>query len=132
MAESLISIAYRVVTASKHPLPFMEVWNKTAEEAGLNEEQKAEQVSYFYTNLILDGRFVNLGDNTWDLRERHSYDKVHIDITDVYSDMESEVTDDEEETREIMDEEKNLGTIVPDHDDEMGEEEEDVDERKEY
>ena len=38
----------------------------------------------------MDGRFVNLGDNQWDLRTNQTYDKVHIDMNDVYSDIEEE------------------------------------------
>lgn len=45
----------------------------------------------------MDGRFVNLGDNTWDLRKNNTYDKVHIDINDVYSDVEMTDNDEEEE-----------------------------------
>jgi DNA-directed RNA polymerase delta subunit len=35
---------------------------------------------------MLDGRFVFLGDNLWDLRSRQTFDKVHIDMKDAYSD----------------------------------------------
>ena len=49
---------------------------------------------------MLDGRFVTLGENQWDLRSSHTFDKVHIDMKDVYSDVEAEEDDDEEELEE--------------------------------
>ena len=33
-----------------------------------------EDISFFYTNLTLDGRFVNVGDNKWNLRERVKFE----------------------------------------------------------
>ena len=57
-------------------------------------------MSSFYTNLLLDGRFVTLGENQWDLRSRHTFDKVHIDMKDVYSDVETEDDDTEENEEE--------------------------------
>ena len=50
--------------------------------------------------MMLDGRFVTLGDNLWDLRSRHTFDKVHIDMKDVYSDVETVDDDNEEEEEE--------------------------------
>ena len=49
--------------------------------------------------MMLDGRFVTLGENEWDLRSRHTFDKVHIDMKDVYSDVDT-VEDDAEEAEE--------------------------------
>jgi hypothetical protein len=70
------------------------------EEYFIFEEDSNEYISNFYTNLTLDERFVLLEDNTWDLRERQSFDKVHIDMNDVYSEIdeeEKELKEDEEE-----------------------------------
>jgi DNA-directed RNA polymerase subunit delta len=40
--------------------------------------------------LCVDGRFVTLGNNTWDLRTRHTFDKVHIDMNEIYNEEEDE------------------------------------------
>ena len=42
----------------------------------------------------------NLGENEWDLRERHVFDKVHIDMRDVYSDVQTSDDDIEEKDEE--------------------------------
>ena len=43
---------------------------------------------------------MTLGENKWDLRSRHTFDKVHIDMKDVYSDMDTSDSDSEEADEE--------------------------------
>ena len=100
MARSLLDLAYDYVSQSKEQVSFKDLWAYVVEQAGLDEETAAKRVSSFYTNLMLDGRFVTLGENQWDLRSRHTFDKVHIDMKDVYSDVETDDDDDEEEDDE--------------------------------
>ena len=100
MPKSLLDLAYDYVMASKEQVSFKDLWAYVCKEAGLDEETAAKKVSYFYTNLLLDGRFVTLGENQWDLRSRHTFDKVHIDMKDVYSDVEIEDDDTEEDEEE--------------------------------
>ena len=57
-------------------------------------EEKEASISLFYTNITLDGRMITVGDNFWDLRSRHKFEEVHIDMKDVYSDEEEVSTDD--------------------------------------
>ena len=80
---------------------------------------------------MLDGRFVTLGENEWDLRVRHKFEKVHIDMSEVYSDVETYDEDSEEEEEEaeynsaFEDEDKNK-------DDDLGSDsEEEAEEEKE-
>ena len=100
MPKSLLDHAYDFVSKSKEPVSFQEIWKYVVEQAGLDEETAARRVSSFYTNILLDGRFVTLGDNNWDLRVRQTFDKVHIDMKDVYSDVEENDDDEEEEIEE--------------------------------
>lgn len=98
--KSLLEYAYEIVSASKDPISFKDLWGRICEEKGLSKEEMEDKVSQFYTNLLLDGRFVNLGDNIWDLRVRHKFDKVHIDMKDAYSEVETSTGDEEEELEE--------------------------------
>ena len=100
MPKSLLDLAYDYVSQSKGQVSFKDLWAYVVEKAGLDEETAARRVSSFYTNLMLDGRFVTLGENQWDLRSRHTFDKVHIDMKDVYSDVEASDVDEEEEDEE--------------------------------
>ena len=65
----------------------------------------SSSLTYFYTNLTLDSRFVNVGDNKWDLRERLPFEKVHIDMNDIYNDDEEgyeELTSSDSEDEEML------------------------------
>ena len=107
MTKSLLDYAYEFVSKQKEPVSFQELWAYVVKESGLDEETAKARVSRFYTNLLLDGRFVTLGENTWDLRSRHTFDKVHIDMQDVYRDVETVDVDSEEddEGEEFIEEE---------------------------
>ena len=109
MPKSLLDLAYDYVSQSKEQVSFKDLWAYVVEKVGLDEETAARRVSAFYTNLMLDGRFVTLGENQWDLRSRHTFDKVHIDMKDVYSDVETDDDDDEEEDEEEKEYKKAFG-----------------------
>ena len=120
MSKSLIEIAYEFVSKSKTPVHFDDIWNHVKKEAGLSEEEAAKKAGQFFTNVMLDGRFVTLGENEWDLRERHTFDKVHIDMRDVYSDVqttdEDSEEDEEEEYNKVFDESKDDESDASDED----------------
>ena len=97
MPKSLIEIAYEFVASRKGSANFAQIWEYVKEQSGMSEEEAARRAGQFFTNMMLDGRFVTLGENEWDLRERHTFDKVHIDMRDVYSDVQTSDDDSEEE-----------------------------------
>ena len=100
MSKSLIEYAYEFVSEHKESVNFKEIWEYVKKQSGLSEEQANAKVGQFFTNMMLDGRFITLGENEWDLRERHTFDKVHIDMRDVYSDVQTSDDDLEEEEEE--------------------------------
>ena len=101
--ESMVDVAYSVLKDLNKITRFCDLYSEVAIRLELTEQEKEDRISQFYTGLSLDGRFVTLGDNEWDLRSNQTYDKVHIDMNDVYSDMEEETkanTDFEEYDKE--------------------------------
>ena len=105
--ESKTDIAYRLMKKKKKERGFYDLWEDVKAELAktLTEEELAnieEDISFFYTNLTLDGRFVNVGDNKWNLRERVTFDKVHIDMNDIYVDDEEEISEDEDSKDEYV------------------------------
>ncbi|MCQ2815040.1 MAG: DNA-directed RNA polymerase subunit delta [Bacilli bacterium] len=100
MSKSLIEFAYDFLSKSKKEVTFEALWAYVKKESGLSDEEAMQRVGRFYSNLMLDGRFVTLGENIWDLRVRHTFDKVHIDMRDVYSDVEEGDGDEEEDAEE--------------------------------
>ena len=129
MGKSLLDWAYDYVSQSKGEVAFKDLWAYVCEKAGLDEDTAAKRISPFYTNLKLDGRFVTLGENNWDLRSRHTFDKVHIDMKDVYSDVETE----DEDSEEQEDEDKEYNEVFGDSKEESdveSEEEESTEEKE--
>lgn len=90
---SMLDVAERVLTAEGKGMKFADLWAKVKEELEISLEEEEQRIGRFYTDLSMSGRFVVLADNTWDLRSRHTYDKVHIDVNDVYSDVDERDTD---------------------------------------
>ena len=132
MAKSLLDHAFDYVSGQNQPSKFQDIWAYCVKEAGLTPEEAAQKVSRFYTNLMLDGRFVTLGENQWDLRVRHKYESVHIDMSEVYSDVETYDEDSEEEEEEAeynaaFEEDKKVKEL-DDADEEESEEEEESNE----
>lgn len=121
--RSFVDTAYDIVVKNGAELPFATLWNNVCEELGLTQEDRVARVSYFYTQLTLDGRFVTLGENVWDLRIRHTFDKVHIDMNEVYSEDEEELEFIPEDDDDIKDDVDRLTS--EDEDDYEEDEEED-------
>ena len=68
---------------------------------------------------------LTLGENKWDLRSRHTFDKVHIDMKDVYSDMDTSDSDSEEVEEEEYN--KTFAEPVEEERSDFGQDEEDED-----
>ncbi|MCI2068743.1 MAG: DNA-directed RNA polymerase subunit delta [Bacilli bacterium] len=94
MAESMLDVAFKVLTEKKASMSFFDLINEVSKRLGFSEDEKKSKMSQFYTNLSIDGRFVVLADNCWDLRDRVPFEQVHIDMNEAYNDK---VDDDEEE-----------------------------------
>ena len=64
-------------------------------------KEAAERIGFFYSDLSLSGKIVPLSNNNWDLRSRHLYEAVHIDVKDIYVEVEESDGDsvDEEENK---------------------------------
>ena len=123
--KSFVDTAYELVVKNGESVPFATLWNGVCEELGLTEEDRVNRVAYFYTQLTLDGRFVTLGENVWDLRIRHTFDKVHIDMNEVYSEDEEELEFIPEDDDDIKDD---VDRLTSEDEDDYEEDEEDDEE----
>ena len=128
LKRSMVEVGYELLEKKQTPQKFNKFWGEVSQVLGMDESEANEYISDFYTNLTLDERFVLLEDNTWDLRERQSFDKVHIDMNDVYSEIdeeEKELKEDEEEEEEVYTE------YSDDEEDKVVDEEEEEEEEEE-
>ena len=128
MQGSMLEIAYEFLNSKPKSVTFKQIWAHVVKQKGFSEEEANKKVSSFYTSLLLDGRFVTLGENKWDLRSRHTFDKVHIDMRDVYSDMDTEDDSDSEEASEEEEYNKDLNEPTEEERADFGQEEEEDEE----
>ncbi len=106
--ESMVDVAFDILNETQRTMNFQELYHEITKKLELTDEESLAKIAQFYTNLSLDGRFVTLGNNEWDLRKNQTYDKVHIDMNDVYSDIEEETAanrDVEDLDEDVSDEE---------------------------
>ncbi|MCR5299275.1 MAG: DNA-directed RNA polymerase subunit delta [Erysipelotrichaceae bacterium] len=96
--RALTDLAYEIIAEKNKAISFGALWKDVLKMNGTNEGD----ISQFYTDLTLDGRFVSLKGNTWDLKEKHKFADSFVDI-EVLS-----VEDDEEDEREDSEEEEEI------------------------
>lgn len=129
--KSMIETAYEYMKSHEGEATFAALYDAVAASLEMSAEEKDERYGTFYTGLTLDGRFVALPDNTWDLRSRHTYDKVHIQMGDVYSDIAENTDAETEDLEEAKEFEDSIGEGQDVEDsDAPAEEEEDLSEKK--
>lgn len=107
--KSMRDIAYDLLSKKKNPVAFDKLWKEVSEILGLSEEEALTKIGTFYTHITLDGRFVLLENNTWDLRSRHKFEEITIDMNDLYDedDSEEDIIDDEDDNGYLDDEDDN-------------------------
>ena len=126
--KSMVNVAYELLLKKQNPQSFNNFWKEVSEIMGLEKSQADDMISEFYTHLSMDERFVLLEDNHWDLRDKHKFDKVHIDMNDAYSEIEEE-----EKEIELEAEEENYDDdyLDEDEDDEDDDEDDDLEDDEE-
>ena len=100
--ESMISAAERILENGGSALKFPELWEAVKKELEIDTLEADRRIGHFYTDLSMSDIFVNIGENTWDLRKRYKYDDAHPNNADFYSDetVGSEDPEDEQEEKE--------------------------------
>ena len=98
MKKSMIEVAYQVLTNNNGSMPFVDLWKD------VNQTQFEDNIAQFYTDLSLDGRFLNMSQNTWDLRSRHTYSESVMDTDSIAIDEDDEDEEDSELIEDELDE----------------------------
>ena len=88
--ESMIEVAYKLLSESNEPIAFKDLWDKIKTELEIGPDEETSRIGHFYTDLSLDGRFIQDGDYTWNLRSRTKFDQTRIDTSVFYENEESE------------------------------------------
>ena len=86
-------ITYLILEKEKKSMNTLDLFSKIVELLGLPKETIDQKIGDYYTALTTDKRFL-LVDGSWDLRNRHTSDKVLSSVDD---------EEDEEETVDNID-----------------------------
>ena len=106
MSKSMVETAYQVLQTHQDPVPFVQLWTEVSKEMGFTPTQAEDNIAQLYTDLSMDGRFLNMSGNTWDLRSRHTYSESVTDTSTIALDDDSEEEEDLDEMDLDQDEEK--------------------------
>lgn len=117
--KSLVDYAYDVLQKKNEAISFRELFDETCALSGLHidEANLKSRLARFYTQLSLDGRFIFLVDNLWDLRSRHLYKEAQLGLDEGYSDEDPEEEEDIDEEELDEDELAENGELDDDDDD---------------
>lgn len=77
---SFIEITYEILKERKQPIAFFDLVQEIAKLLGISQEEVDEKISQFYTDLNTDGRFLNVGDNTWGIKGWYTVEQFEDDI----------------------------------------------------
>ena len=115
--EELELLSYKDITSmileEKGAMNTLELFNKIASILGLPKSSVEKKIGDYYTTLSTDKNFLLLEDGKWDLRKRHTSDKV----------IKAQDNEDEEEDEELEEkldepeEEDDYDSQVSDEDD---------------
>lgn len=120
---SFIEIAFEIMQSRKQPIAFYDLIKQIGEILDISEEEMKDKISQFYTDLNIDGRFLNVGDNTWGLNSWYPIEQVEDEIVptvtkkkkkskkkldDGFDDIEEEDLDDLDDYDDDLDEDEFL------------------------
>lgn len=149
---SMIEVVHSVLEDKKQATSFQDLVQEVAQVLGLSQEQVNARIAQFYTDLNIDGRFINLGENRWGLRTWYPYEQIdeeilpqpkakkkrkveEEDFDDYVEDEEDFTTLDEEDEEDVddlddvLDDDDDLDDL--EEDDDFGDEELEYDETEE-
>ncbi|MEG0077171.1 DNA-directed RNA polymerase subunit delta [Anaerorhabdus sp.] len=96
--QSMTDVAHNVLTKKKKGIEFNKLWGEVSDTLGFDTTMQQRKIAQFYTELMLDTRFASLADNKWDLRSRHLYNEIHVEVEEIDDeDFEDEFADGDED-----------------------------------
>lgn len=105
--KSLIEAAYETVK-EKGVTSFQTLCQDVCKRTGMDSEEFEKKVGSFYSYLILDGRFLSMNDkdNSWDLKNRYTFDDVKKQTVEFYNPDTDGTEEEDDETPKDLGEEK--------------------------
>ena len=110
-----------ILSESKKSINTADLFKKIIELLELPASTFENKIGDYYTSLATDKRFILLEDGTWDLRSRHTSDKV-VKIADEDEEDEEEEQEEQEEQEDDSLEDSYDDTDDEDYDEDTNEE----------
>jgi DNA-directed RNA polymerase subunit delta len=139
---SMIEVVHSVLGNKRQATTFNELVQEIAQVLGLSQGQVNTKLAQFYTDLNIDGRFINLGENRWGLRSWYPYEQIDEEILpqpkpkkkrkveeDGFDDYIEEDDVEEEEAEEVEEDVVDLDKVLEDED--ADDEDDDLDDLEE-
>lgn len=118
--EDLELLSYKDITSmileEKGAMNTLKLFEKIVALLGLPKSTVDNKISEYYTTLSTDKNFLLLEDGKWDLRKRHTSDKI-LKVQDQDEEDEDEEQDEEEEKIEMSEDEEDYDSQISDEDD---------------
>lgn len=122
--ESLIDLAYHLLTQSKETQTLQTLMDDIRKMTGITVKEMDAKMPQFYTDMNIDGRFLALNDGLWGLREWYPVDQIEEETAPVVKTRKKKKKDDYEDD-DILDE------VFEEDYEELGEEDLDEEEEEE-
>mgnify|MGYP006371476119 CR=1 FL=1 len=129
---ALIEIANLLLIEKKEAIDFKVMMDEIQQMLGLSDEEVADKIGQFYTDLNVDGRFISIGDNRWGLKGWYPVEQVEeetVPASKVKKKKGKKVVEDEDlDDFDVIDEDEDLDfDDIDDFDDEEEEDEDLID-----
>lgn len=72
----MVELANLLLSDKQKAIPFKELFEEVTDLKEFTDGQKQTYISQFYTDLNLEGRFINTGSNVWALKRWYPVDQV--------------------------------------------------------
>lgn len=108
--KSFIDMAYTLLHEKGDTMNLYDIIDEFKAIGHYNDDEIEDRIVQFYTDLNTDGRFLNVGENIWGLRDWYSVDDIEEKVAPTIQKF--DILDDEDE------EDKNLKLLGEDDNDE--------------
>lgn len=98
--KSFIDMAYTLLNDKQTTMNLYDIIDEFKSLGGYEYEDIETRVVQFYTDLNTDGRFLNVGENQWGLRDWYSVDDIEEKIAPTIQKF--DILDDDDEEDKIL------------------------------
>lgn len=97
---AMVDLAYMLLVESSEALSFQDMMNRIAAIKNMNQEEIDQMIVQIYTEINLDGRFVNIGNGNWGLKNWYPVEQFDDTVQTVTKSKRKAVVEDDFEDLE--------------------------------